>query len=637
MESYTNSLKTLLYTALTCVACSAHGSSNDDLFFDANNVPVVLSAAKLPQLQTEAPATITIIDRALIEASGATQIAEVFRLVPGMQVGYARGNFPVVAYQGLTSSLPQGVQIIIDGSSVYSPLFGGVLWNNLPVELDDIERIEVVRGPNSATFGANAFQSVINITTTHPSQQSNVNASYRLGNQHDEFGTVRFAKSLDKLDYRINLSRSKSEGYDGLNDDLSKQHISSRIDYRLDNKASIQINLSANDSLRQSESTTAALLSFDPKRNRNESSQFAQLSFNHELDTGDFYNSSLSFQHFDGKDKYFAPALGETVDITGESSRWNLDFQHRFQWSQNSRLSWGAGAIYETVYAPFRMNTQRTRSNQRYRIFSNIETRFNENLIFNYGGLYEYDKLSGDNVSPRVALNYLPSPQHSYRISASSAFRTPVITEEYRSSFIGPFELERSAGDLGAETVESVEIGYHGLFLANTVTLDVKLSQNNYDKLINTALSGPILEITDNTDSAHTRSFETELNYRPNSYFLLHAGYAYTNVTHSTNELKNSIPKHNLNILVSQQLNAEWKGSIAYYFMSDMQYLGSQNSPQDTFQRLDLSISKQLSLSSKKSFNVKAIVQLALDKNIDFHEQATVDNRIFLEVGYRVE
>jgi len=87
-----------------------------------------------------------------------------------MHVGNYRGNRAVVGYQGITSEYPQGVQVLIDGKSEYSPLFGGVNWANFPLMIEDIERIEVVRGPNNATFGSNAFQSVINITTTHSSQ-----------------------------------------------------------------------------------------------------------------------------------------------------------------------------------------------------------------------------------------------------------------------------------------------------------------------------------------------------------------------------------------------------------------------------------------------------------------------------------
>ncbi|PCI19001.1 MAG: outer membrane receptor protein [Piscirickettsiaceae bacterium] len=628
------SIRVILMIAHLCLPITvlAH---KEALPFQTTSVPVVLSASKLAQPLTDAPAAVTIIDKALIEASGASQIAELFRLVPGMQVGYARGNFPVVAYQGLTSEFSQGVQVIIDGTSVYSPLFGGVLWNQLPIELEDIERIEIVRGPNSATFGANSYQSVISITTTHPTQQPTTDINYQLSNQHAERKFIRFAGAFENLDYRITIVDRKTEGYDNLPDDYSKQHVSSRIDLRVNNNNTLQLNLSAVDSLRQTQSPNPALVLFDPKRNRNESSQFAHLKWLSHINLDEHIRSQLSYQHFDGKDKYAIPFLPVKLDITGESSRWNADFEHTLNLNNNTRMVWGIGATYETVFAPFRLNTKQTKSNQRYRLFTNTETRLNTSLILNAGALFEYDQISGNHFSPRVAINYLQSANHSYRLSTTRAFRTPVITEEYRNSFIGLLELERSVGNLDAETIDSIEIGYHGLFSNNKLNADIRLFRNNYDKLINTGLGDVTLTIIDNKDSAHTKGLEVEINYRPNRSVNIHSAYAYTEVNHATNTLNNSIPKHNFNALLSYQLTPNWRTSAAYYYTSDMQYLSAQSDPQGQFQRLDLSVSKRFRLNSKKELAISLRTQLALDKNIDFHQQASADNRIFLQVEYR--
>lgn len=114
MERSKNIQHHALASILFLLGAGASHADQQDIFFDNPIVPIVLSASKLPQSQIEAPASVTVIDRALIKASGATQVAELFRLVPGMQVGNARGNFPVVAYQGLTSEFPQGTFQRID-------------------------------------------------------------------------------------------------------------------------------------------------------------------------------------------------------------------------------------------------------------------------------------------------------------------------------------------------------------------------------------------------------------------------------------------------------------------------------------------------------------------------------------------
>ncbi len=634
MDTLLKKYKYIIYIALISVINTSYATSND-LFFNTADIPIVLSASRLPQPQTEAPTSVTILDRTLIEASGATSVTEIFRLVPGMQVGYARGNFPVVAYQGLTSEFPQGVQVMIDGASVYSPLFGGVQWSLLPIELEDIEQIEIVRGPNSVSFGANAFQSVINITTTHAAQPSYSGGSFQIGNDQSERIFLRATGSFNNLDYRVSYADNKSEGYDNLNDDLKKQHISSRLDYRINKNQQLQVDFSAIDSLRQTETPFAALLIFDPKRNRNESSQFAQIKWDYQVAPDEQIKTNVSFIHNDAKDKYSIPFLANKINISSESTRWNADLEHSFRLNPSSRLVWGAGATYETVYSPFRLNTEQTKSNQRYRLFSNIETKINPHFIFNGGALIEYDDISGNQFSPRAALVYLPSVQHAFRLSSTQAFRTPVLTEEYRRSFIGTFELERSAGNLDAETIRSAELGYHGLFLNNVLNADIRYFHNKYEKLINTELPSPGLHIVNNQGSATTAGLEVEVNYRPNKSTVLHAGYAFTDISRTTTTLNDSVPKHNFNFLLSHRYKQHWQASAAYYYMSGMKYLGGQNTLQSTFQRLDLNVGKTLTFSTNNELNITLKTQIALDKNIDFHSQASPDNRIFLQIEYR--
>lgn len=615
---------------------SASHAERQDLFFDNQIVPTVLSASKLPQLRTKAPASITVIDRELIKASGATQVSDIFRLVPGMQVGNARGNFPVVSYQGLSSEFSQGVQVIIDGSSVYSPLFGGVIWSTLPITLEDIERIEIVRGPNSVSFGANAFQSVINITTSHASQEKGTSLSFVKGSQGLERSFARYADSIQGkgLDYRLSLIRTQSSGYSGVSDDFRKSEFSTRIDFSPDHHNKWQLSLSALDSKRQTENPdiTSPLLAFDPKRNRNESSQYAQLRWEHSTDDGESFNSQVSYQHFDGKDKYPIPFYNK-LDVTGESTRWNADFEHSIEINEGNRAIWGLGVVHENVYSPFHLNTQHARSNTRLRIFGNIETQLTEAFSLNAGALYEYGHIASGNFSPRLAINYSTSSQHGYRLIATRAFRTPVITEEYLSSFLGPTPLFSSAGNLDAETVDSFEIGYHGIYLQNTLNADVKLHQNKYKKLIDNSINNALF--IDNTHKASSKGIEIEINYRPDSYNLIHAGYAFTTIDSPIARLEISAPKHNFNALISHKFNSEWRASAAYYNTSKMQYLGSQNDLQSHFQRLDIKAIRTFRVSSDQRVDISLSTQFALDKNVDFHSNAVADNRIYLQVSYR--
>ncbi len=137
-----------LCPSFAALAQSNNGLSEADFLAE---LPVVLSASRLTQPLSEAPGAVTVIDRELIAASGAREIADLFRLVPGFQVSYAGGANPVVTYHGLSGQFSRRMQVLVDGRSLYSPSFvGGVDWNHIGIAIEDIERIEVVRGTNTA-------------------------------------------------------------------------------------------------------------------------------------------------------------------------------------------------------------------------------------------------------------------------------------------------------------------------------------------------------------------------------------------------------------------------------------------------------------------------------------------------------
>lgn len=180
----------------------------------AADIPTVLTPARLRQPQSEVPASVTVIDRALIEASGARELYQVLRLVPGMVAVKADGNVPTVAYHGTLARDTRRMLVLVDGRSVYQPGFARVLWNDIPVDLNDVERIEVTRGPNAAAYGANAFTGIINIITRHPQDMPGGSVMLRGGNNG-----VRDARLTDVQHWtgggvRTTVARRADEGYD---------------------------------------------------------------------------------------------------------------------------------------------------------------------------------------------------------------------------------------------------------------------------------------------------------------------------------------------------------------------------------------------------------------------------------------
>lgn len=209
---------------LLLLGSPAYAADAMDLPFaeDAAVPAPVLSATRLSQSLFETPAAVTVIDRQMIEQSGVREIPELLRLVPGMVVAYDTGYDAYVSFHGTAVDLARRMQVLVDGRSIYQPLLASVDWIGLPLELADIERIEVIRGPNSSTWGANSFFAVVNIITRHPADVERARVSYTRGEDGVEDFLARVAQRTGQVDWRLTVAGRSDDGFEA-NLDPSKQ------------------------------------------------------------------------------------------------------------------------------------------------------------------------------------------------------------------------------------------------------------------------------------------------------------------------------------------------------------------------------------------------------------------------------
>jgi iron complex outermembrane receptor protein len=186
----------------------------DDLFLDSDPLPQVLTATRLKQSPAAVPGSMTVIDNALINASGARDISEVLRLVPGMMVGNISGNQAVVNYHGTNATEARRMQVLIDGRSVYRAGLSTVDWSDIPVAMEDIERIEVFRGPNTVSYGANALMAVVNIITRNPADSHGTRMKVTRGQRGINDFYASQGEGWDDGDWRLSLSGQQDDGFD---------------------------------------------------------------------------------------------------------------------------------------------------------------------------------------------------------------------------------------------------------------------------------------------------------------------------------------------------------------------------------------------------------------------------------------
>ncbi|ROZ80490.1 TonB-dependent receptor [Pseudomonas neustonica] len=248
-----------LLAGITLLGLPASLQASTDPLLDDLELPKVLSATRLKQAPAEVPGSMTVLDRQLIRATGARDIPEILRLVPGMMIGYRRGNQINVNYHGTNVTEARRLQVLIDGRSVYRPGFATVDWAEIPVAVEDIDRIEVFRGPNTAAYGANALMGVINIITRHPRDTLGTTFKLTKGTRGVNDWLAREGFSTEYSQTRLTLSGMADEGFDFYEEPgqeyrdgkrLTRVNLSSA--FQVDTSNTIEWQLAASETSRQS-------------------------------------------------------------------------------------------------------------------------------------------------------------------------------------------------------------------------------------------------------------------------------------------------------------------------------------------------------------------------------------------------
>jgi iron complex outermembrane receptor protein len=659
----------------------------DDPFFE--ELPVVLTVTRLPQRLQDTPASVTVIDRAMIDASGATEIPEVLRLVAGFQVGHVNliGPRATVSYHGMSDMFSRRMQVLVDGRSVYTPATGGVEWYTLPVALEDIERIEVIRGPNGVSYGANSFLGVINIITYHPTEIKGTTLKAVAGEGGYEKYLLRHAADLGDVSlgatveyFKEDSNQYYEDGIDGsFKDDKAVKKLNLRGEYRAGVNDYYSFVLGA------SRSALGDGLIGDPATplHTNEVADTSiQLKWKRLVDSNQDVEVNLYHNRYHSDADYLLPKLSQLFGwpeadvllLFGEDSpilvdhgidmeRSSMELQHRFSLSDAVKLVWGAELREDKVSSPGLIWGNDPVTTQLQRLFVNGEWTATPNTIVNAGVMVEDDSLTAVRVTPRYAVNYKLDANHSVRASHTIAYRTPAVLEEY-ADYGARFypsmrlidQIWQSGGGLEPEKITSTELGFVGRTPNNSIKYDVRLFREHMRDIIAVPYENASDEIYSayaayfdgfgdirskffNDGSVDVEGIDLQLLLKPGRDTMVSLGYSYTNasgmvlaevssdvpVNHA--KIEHEIPANTFSLLLDQRLSPLWQASVGWYYVDTMQFFGGDLI--DGLKTTDVRLARKIRYNNIKG-SISFTVQDINGTYFDFVENVPRTRRAFI-------
>ena len=679
MKNQIFSLALILFSTQSFAADFLNQLTEDDYLAD---IPIVLSASRLSQPESEASTTITVITRDMIDASTAKNVPDLLRLVPGFQVAYYDGNIPVVTYHGMTEQYSRRIQVLIDGRSIYTPTFGGVLWGSLPITLDEIERIEVTRGPNAAAYGSNSFFAVVSIKTYSAYDTQGNYLRIISGNNNRHQTLYRVGAQTDNADYRITFSHRGDDGYEGVSDKNDENLLKLRLDYSFSDNSQLTYQAGINHI-----DYTKGANNSSPIHDYETDTSYHHFKWEKTLNESSSLSVQYYYNHYELEDKVLSfildesaigfPAIGldpfqVQIDESNTANRHDFELNYYHTPNASVRTVSGFSVRRDSVTSEQLFDTAEQFNTDISRAFGHIEWRINKNTILNSGLMIEDHEISDISYSPRIALIQKLNDHQSLRFSISSATRAPSAVEESLNSVYYPsltiggtgicltpayalllgagldceagtsdivaIPVFSTSGGLGFEKIVSSEIGYHGNFMHNKLSMNAKIF---YDEVTDLIINQPN-DNFENSQGATLTGFEYATTYKPNDLINLYFTYATIEIENDVpagytllEDFSNSAPHDSYGLTLLTKFNKHYSGSIEYFNIDEMQWQDNRTPIQD----YDI---LNIKLTRKNKFKKAKLKTSLIFRNIsgrynDYGEYkgtlvSTMDSRVLLDI-----
>jgi iron complex outermembrane receptor protein len=553
---------------------------------DLMNV-VITSASKKAQTLAQTAAAAHVITAEDIHNSGASNIPEALRLAPGVQVSALGNNKWAVSIRGFTDRYSNKLLVLVDGRSVYSPLFSGVVWEALDVPLENIARIEVIRGTGAAIWGANAVNGVINIITRSSSDSQGKQLVLAAGTELQGYA---YASTGWQMTPTTTASVFiKGHAYDGGKfasgiDAIDKREgTSARFAYEkvldsgsLDIRAGITRSKTDEEVLMLSAPPASALV----QSTQDMQTSHLQARWDNQINTTRRQSLNFFLEHSDY----------EHIILQERRTTADVEYQYQQLLGQRHDISFGAGFRFsgdEIEGSALIGILEKERDTSLYSAFVQDEITLQpERWHLSVGARLEHNSYTAYTLQPNFRLLWTPNANNSLWLALAQAVRTPsriergttinlMVSPGVRPT-IPPSLVQLVTNTLGNEDVDALDVGWRWQ-LSSVASLDVAGFYNEYDNLRGARMAPPrfvppgyvVVETrTNNLNSAKVSGAEISLDWRVSPALRLQSSYSWLHANVKTADLPGMIVSGYQDAAPERMLNLR----ISYAFNSNIQW-----------------------------------------------------------------
>ena len=541
-------------------------------------------ASRYEQPISKAPSNVYVITDEDIRRSGAIDIPTLLRRIPGMEVMQTSGADFNVSVRGNNQTDANKLLVMVDGRSIYIDVQGTMNWKLLPITFPEIKRIEVLKGPASAVWGFNAFDGVINIITKSPEEMKGTTLQFGGGSYGTVMASAIQAGTVDKIGYRLSIGQTQNASWNNSSTLAFRDNLFNVLtEYALTADSKIKISGGLVDS-----NADKPFISQDVTFSQKPSQGYAAVEYGHP----DFFVRAYWNQFTSTSNTAFQPPLAPFLSFsagdgspptTFTANTYNVDIQHSVGILSVNRLTYGVN---------YRLNTLSSNAISQYStenrlgFFMQNEWKIAAPFTIVAGARYDLDTFISPTVSPRVALLYTPSRNHTFRVSGSVAYRPPTLLDKKSDVLVTtnpplpPVTTTVAGGQsLSPEQIISYDLGYQGWYWRHRLRLRADAFYNHLSDLISTRNQSPTLAMSANDQgSADIYGGEVGVEILATKWLTSFANYSYQDIYQTfSGRVQRAGPHNKFNVGLRGEWDNGFNAEAIFHYYGSVTYPPGQS------------------------------------------------------------